>query len=289
MNVEIRSYLSCIVTSLAITLVAGLAVSIQAQTVNDSVPELKRLKIDEHLGQKIPLDLRFTDDKGQPVTLGQYFGQGKPVILNLVYYDCPMLCTFVLNGVTDAIKKMDWTPGRQFQMVTVSFNPRETSELAAAKKVTYLNDLAKPGADAGWAFLVGDEENTRKLADAIGFRYYYLPDQKEYAHTAATFILSPDGTISRYLYGISYSERDVKLALLEASEGKIGNTLDKLILYCYHYDPDAKGYVVFATNVMKLGGGLVVFGLAILIGLLWRRERVHRRTVQAAHPALKHS
>ncbi len=219
MNVEMRSYLSGIVVSLVALTVGWMTPLASAQTISDSVPELRRLKIDEHLGQKIPLDLRFTDDKGQPVTLGQYFGQGKPVILNLVYYDCPMLCTFVLNGVTDAIKKMDWTPGRQFQMVTVSFNPRETSELAAAKKRTYLDDLAKPGADTGWAFLVGDEENTRKLADAIGFRYYYLPERKEYAHTAATFILSPDGTISRYLYGIEYPERDVKLALLEASEG----------------------------------------------------------------------
>ena len=169
--------------------------------------------------------------------------------------------------------------------MTVSFKPSETWELGGAKKASYLNDLGKPGAESGWAFLVGPEANSRTLADALGFKYFYLPEQKEYAHTAATFVISPDGTISRYLYGIEYSERDLRLALLEASEGKIGNTLDKLILYCYHYDPEAKGYVVFATNVMKLGGGLVVVGLAILIGFLWRRERRSNRTIQ---PALKH-
>jgi protein SCO1/2 len=256
-----------------------------AQVASDSVAELQRLTIDEHLGQKIPLDLKFTDDKGQTVTLAQYFDQGKPVILNLVYFQCPMLCNFVLNGLTDAMKKMDWVPGKQFQLVTVSFNPSETSALGSAKKASYLNDLGKPDADAGWAFLVGPEANSKALADAVGFKYFYLPEKKEYAHTAATFIISPDGTISRYLYGIEYPERDLRLALLEASEGKIGNTLDRLILYCYHYDPEAKGYVVFATNIMKLGGGLVVVGLAILIGLLWRRERRAARTIQ---PALRH-
>jgi protein SCO1 len=277
-----RLILSGFILVMAAALVAGPGF---AQVAGDSVPELQRLTIDEHLGQKIPLDMQFTDDQGQTVTLAKYFGQGKPVILNLVYFQCPMLCSFVLNGVTDAMKKMDWTPGKQFQLVTVSFNPGETSALGSAKKASYLNDLGKPGADAGWAFLVGPEASSKRLADAVGFKYFYLPEKKEYAHTAATFIISPDGTISRYLYGIEYPERDLRLALLEASEGKIGNTLDRLILYCYHYDPEAKGYVVFATNIMKLGGGIVVIGLGILIGLLWRRER---RSSRAIRPALKH-
>jgi protein SCO1 len=258
---------------------------VSGQVASDSVAELQRLKIDEHLGQKIPLNLQFTDDKGQSVTLAQYFNQGKPVILNLAYLRCPMLCNFVLNGVTDAMKKMDWLPGKQFQLVTVSFNPEETFELAAAKKASYLNDLNKPGAEAGWAVLTGSGPNSKALADAIGFRYFYIPETKEYAHTAATFIISPDGTISRYLYGIDYPERDLRLALLEASQGKIGNTLDRLVLYCYHYDPEAKGYVVFATNIMKLGGLLVMVGLAVMIALLWRRERRSRQTLR---PALKH-
>jgi protein SCO1/2 len=279
-----RSILSCIGIGIASLAVSFLAAGVSAQVIQDSVPELQKLTIDEHLGNKIPLDLTFTNEKGETVQLASYFRQGKPVILNLVYLQCPMLCSIVLNGVTDAVKKLDWLPGNEFQIVTISFNPNETSDLAAAKRTSYLNELSRAGAENGWTFLVGPEANSRAVADALGFHYYYVPETKEYAHSACTFVLSPDGKISRYLYGIQYNERDVRFALLEASEGKIGNTIDKLILYCYHYDPDAKGYVVLATSIMKLGGGLVVVGLAVFLGLLWRRERHTRRTVQ---PALK--
>ncbi len=270
----------------ALSIAVGWSLMSQAsafsQVVEEHPKELNGVDIVEHLGQKIPLNLTFTDDNGKQVILGDYFKDGKPVILNLVYYDCPMLCNLVLNGLTDGVKKLAWTPGQQFKMVTISFNPREDYHLAYAKKANYLNSLGKPGADAGWSFLVGTEDQSKALADAIGFKYYWDEKQQQYAHAAATYILSGDGTISRYLYGIEYSEKDLRLALLEASEGKIGNSIDRLILYCYHYDPSAKGYVVFAANVMRLGGVLTVSLLAIFLLIMWRRERRGRRSARLA-------
>lgn len=263
---------------------AVLAQTGTAQVVLDSVPELKGVGITEHLGARIPTDLRFTDDHGKAVTLGEYFRDGKPVVLNLVYYQCPMLCNLVLNGVSTAASQLDWTPGNQYRMVAISINPRETFDLAAAKKGSYLHELGKPGSENGWSFLVGDSMQTKMLADALGWGYYYDTQSKEYVHAAATFVLSPDGTISRYLYGIEYEPRDLKFALMEASEGKIGSTLDRLILYCFHYDPDARGYVLFAQNVMKLGGVGAVMVLGLLLAVLWRRERVSR---PHADPALE--
>lgn len=247
------------------------------QVVLDSVPGLERVDIEEHLGARVPLDLTFTDDHGRLVTLGEYFESGRPVFLNLVYYECPMLCNVVLNGVTASIKQLDWLPGEEFRMVTISINPRETHDLAAAKKAGYLNEMARPGAEQGWAFLVGEESQSKALADAIGFKYFYDESIQEYAHTAAAFVLAPDGTISRYLYGIEYNPRDVRLALLEASDGKIGSTLDRLILYCYHYDPEANSYTLFATNVMRLGGLVTVSLLSLFVALLWRKERRGRQ------------
>ncbi|PWB73659.1 SCO family protein [candidate division GN15 bacterium] len=245
---------------------------------------MKGVGITEHLGSRIPTDLKFTDDHGRNVTLGEYFGDGKPVVLDLVYYDCPMLCTYVLNGVTTAAKQLPWTPGKEYRLVTISINPREHADLAAAKKAIYLHELGKPGAESGWSFLVGDSTQSRALADALGWQYYYDAKIKEYVHTAATFVLTPNGTISRYLYGIEYKPQDLKLALLEASEGKIGNTIDKLVLYCFHYDPNAKGYVLFAQNVMKIGGAVAVVVLGLFLLLLWRRER---KSHSGAFPALK--
>ncbi|MEW6051537.1 MAG: SCO family protein [Candidatus Zixiibacteriota bacterium] len=259
-----------------------LAGSVAGQVVLDNPPEFAGVGIEEHLGEKLPLDLAFTDDHGRPVTLQEFLGQGKPVVLNMVYYQCPMLCNLVLNGVTNAVKQIGWIPGEQFRMVAISINPRETYDLAAAKKLSYLTELSRPEAEAGWSFLVGTEANSKALAESLGFHYRYDSESKEFVHTAATFILTPDGTISRYLYGIEYNPRDLKLALLEASEGKTGSTLDRLILYCYHYDPQAKGYVLFAENVMKVGGGLTALLLGLALFILWRRERSAPRPVHLA-------
>lgn len=264
--------------SLMFTLIAGTA---EAQIIQENVDELEGIDVVEHLGDTIPLDLAFTDDRGESVTLRQYFGEGKPVILTLAYSNCPMLCSIVLNGLTNGVRDLAWRPGNEFRMLTVSIDPLETVALARARKNRYLESVGKMGADDGWAFLVSPEDNTKTLADALGFIYYYDEERKEYAHPAVTFILTEDGVISRYLYGIEYKERDLRLGLLEASEGKIGNTLDRIILYCFHYDPDAKGYVVFAGNVMRLGGVVTVALLAILLGGLWTRERLRHRVREA--------
>ena len=249
-----------------------------AQVVRDDVPELKGIDVVEHLGDTIPLDLEFTDDHGQPVRLRRYFGQGKPVLLNLAYSNCPMLCTVVLNGVTNGVRELAWRPGSEFQMVTVSIDPRETADVAQARKDRYVASAGTMASEDGWAFLVGEESQSRQLADALGFMYYYDEELQQYAHPAVTFLLTENGVISRYLYGLEYKERDLRLGLLEASEGKIGTTIDRIILYCFHYDPDAKGYVVFAGNIMRLGGVITVVVLALFLGLFWSRERLrHRR------------
>jgi protein SCO1 len=256
--------------------------SLQAQTVQDSLPELKKIDVVEHLGESIPLDLTFTNDAGETVKLGDYFHHGKPVILVLAYYTCPMLCTLVLNGVSDAVKALDWLPGKEFQILTVSIDPSETSELAAGKKARYLDNLGKKGVENGWRFFVGAESQSKALADAIGFKYYYDTEQKMYAHPAVVTILTEDGKISRYLYGLEYKPQDLRLALLEASEGKIGNTVDRIILYCYHYDPSTKGYVAMAGRIMRIGGALTLIILAVVIGTLWGRERLRRSAARHA-------
>ena len=278
-----RLHLSCFLVAV---LVMGTGLSVRGQVVLDSVPELAGVGITEHLGKPIPKSLVFTDETGRQVTLGEYFTSGKPVILNLVYFQCPMLCNLVLNGMTTGVRGMEWLPGEKFEMVAVSINPRETYQLAYAKKQNYLAEMGKPGAEAGWHFLVGDSTQSQALADALGFGYKYDSEMKEYAHSAAAFVLMPDGTISRYLYGIEFSPRDLKLALLEASDGKIGSTLDKLILYCFHYDPAAKGYVLFAINVMKIGGAVCALALGLFVAIMWRAERKSRlrRSSLAIHP-----
>ena len=248
-----------------------------AQLILNEVPELMGIDVVEHLSDTIPLDLAFTDDHGNPVTLRQYFGQGRPVILNLAYSNCPMLCTVVLNGLTNGVRDLSWRPGDEFQMVTVSIDPLETVELARARKKRYLESIGPMNSEDGWAFLVGEESQSRRLAEALGFIYYYDEEIKQYAHPAVTFLLTEDGVISRYLYGLEYKERDLRLGLLEAAEGKIGSTIDRIILYCFHYDPDSKGYVVFAGNVMRLGGLITVVALAIFLGLFWTRDRMRHR------------
>ena len=261
---------------------SGSARVVKAQVVKESDKDLDRITVEEHLGDKIPLDLVFNDDQGQPVKLGDYFNQGKPVVLTLGYYECPMLCNLVFNGLSEAVKQIDWVPGTDFQMVTVSINPEETPQLAFAKKENYLKSLGKPVPETGWMFLTGAEDQSRALADAVGFRYFYDAERDQYAHPAVAILVAADGTISRYLYGIDFARQDFRLALLEASEGKIGDTIDRIILYCFHYDPDAEGYVVVAGNVMKLGGVVTMLVLGLFIGALWYGERCKKARLAAA-------
>lgn len=273
--------------SLAALVVLFVCPAAGAQVVRDSVVELMGIDIIEHLGDSLPLNLSFVDDKGNQVTLSDYFKGDKPVLLTLGYYECPMLCNLVFNGVSEGIKELGWVPGEKYEVVSISIDPLETFELAAAKKANYIKNLEMPEAAAGWHFLVTGSENAKTLADAIGFEYYYVEDRDEYAHAAAAYLISPEGVISRYLYGIQYTGTNLKLGLLEASEGKIGSTLDRILLYCYRYDPDAKGYVLFAQNAMRVGGVATIFLIALLVGSLYLKERLRAKSKTAA--ALKNN
>jgi len=253
------------------------AVPIRAQVVLENSAELNRVDIVERIGATIPLDLTFTDDHGDTVRLSRYFAAQRPVVLILGYYNCPMLCNLVFNGMVDGVNLLDWNPGEEFQILTVSINPEETPDLAASKKANYLKTITRPVSDSSWAFLVGDSSQSRALADAIGFKYFYDAGVGEWAHPAAAFILTPEGRLSRVLYGIQFSKTDLKLSLLEASDGRIGSPMDRLILYCYHYDPDSRGYTLAATNLMKLGGGATMAALGLFLGLLWYGEKQRRR------------
>jgi protein SCO1/2 len=245
----------------------------EAQIIQPGPPsELKAVDVTEELGAQIPLDLTFTNDAGEKVQLSQYFNQGKPVILILAYYHCPMLCTLVLDGMAKGLNQLDWNPGEKYQVLTVSIDSTETVESAGAKREQILKILDKPGGDFGWRFFVGDVDQIKALAHAVGFQYYFDKKLKQYAHPAVAMVLTPDGHISRYLYGVEFKKNDLRLSLLEASNGKIGTTIDRVILFCYHYNPDAKGYVLFASNLMKLGGILTVFGIGFFLMILWKRD-----------------
>jgi len=246
----------------------------QAQT---PVADLDDVGITEHLDAAIPLDAEFVDEGGKPVRLADFVGGDKPVILTLVYFNCPMLCNLILNGLVDALKQLPLTPGEDFEIVTVSFDPRETSTLARLKKQNYLRQLGRPEAAASWHFLTGTDPNIHRLTDAVGFKYRYVEETQQYAHAAALYLLTPEGRVGRYLYGVVFDPETLRLGLVEASEGKIGSTVDRLLLYCFHYDPDAGRYALAAVTVMRAGGVAMVAALAIVLGTLWRAEMRRRR------------
>ncbi len=241
-------------------------------------PALVDVGIEEHLESKIPLDAKFLDENGRETALSEYFQLGKPVLFNFAYYRCPMLCNLVLAGMVEGIKKMAWTPGVEFEVVTVSMDPKEGPAQALAKKKTHIEALGKPEAAAGWHFLTGKEKVISRVAKAIGFNFHYNAATDDFSHAAAIFALSPDGKICRYLYGVDYPPKDLRLALLEAKDCKALSIGEKLTLFCYHYDPNAKGYVLFAQNSMRGGGYVVLAGLILLLGLMWKREIQNRKT-----------
>lgn len=236
--------------------------------------ELRDIGITEALGEQVPLDLSFVNEAGDAVTLSDYVTGARPVILTLVYYECPSLCGLLLNGFTAGLSQLAWTPGAEFDVVTISINPREGPPLATQKKAAYLESYGRPQAATGWHWLTGTEAHIRQLADVLGFHFRYDAETAQYAHAAGIFIVSPTGTISRYLYGIEYRGRDLKLALMEAAQGKIGSFADHLLLYCYRYDPVGKKYALFATNLMKGAAGVMVIGLG---GMVWRLSRRRER------------
>jgi len=235
---------------------------------------LKDVGLDQRLGNQVPLDLMFTNEYGEQVPLRKYFG-GKPVILNLVYFTCPMLCGEVLNGLTGSMQVMSFDIGREYNVITVSIDPRDTPLLAAKKHAMYVKRYARPGANEGWHFLTGKQDQIAALADAVGFRYKYDTEIQQYAHAAGIMILTPEGKVSQYFYGVEYSPKDIRLALVEASQGKIGSVVDQLMLFCYHYDPATGRYGAAIMNILRLAALLTILGLGLLVGLLRRRELAH--------------
>jgi len=263
----------------ALVLLAGEAM---AQLADRVPPALEEVGVEEHLDAKLPFDVEFVDELGNSVTLGSFFDGERPVILTLNYYRCPMLCGLQLNGVVEGLTGLAWSIGDQFEMVTVSIDPLETPTLAREKKQNYLKWYDRVGAASGWHFLTGRQDDIVRLAETVGFSYTYDEDSGQYAHAAAIFVCTPDGRVARYLYGIEYPPKDLRLALLEASEGKIGSAIDQLILYCYHYDPSDRSYAPTAMNIMRLGGGATAVILGSSLLLFWvrdvRRKRRERKT-----------
>lgn len=231
---------------------------------NGLPPVLRDVGIDQRLNNQVPLDLMFRDETGRAVRLGQYFGR-QPVILVLAYYDCPMLCTAVLNGLLRSLKELKFNVGQQFEVVTVSFDPTEEPSLAAAKKAIYVGLYGRPGAAAGWHFLTGEEASIHQLTQAVGFRYNYDPQTKQYLHATGIMVLTPDGHLARYFYGIQYPSANLRLGLVEASRGKIGSPVDEVLLYCSQYDPATGKYSVIVSHVLKIAALATILSVAGLI------------------------
>jgi protein SCO1/2 len=250
----------------------ALGLRASAQPAGVRPPVLKDVGIDQLLNNQVPLDLEFRDESGRTVKLAEYF-KDKPVVLSLVYYNCPRLCTQVLTGLLGALKGLPMTPGKEFVNLTVSFDPREQPELAAAKKAEYLNRYNRPGAEAGWHFLTGDEPSIQALTKAVGFRYLWDPVTKQYAHASGIMVLTPEGKVSRYFYGIEYAPRDLRFGVIDASAGKVGSLADQIILYCYMYDPARGEYGLVVMRLLRIFAGITLTTLLALFLYLRRKEK----------------
>ncbi|MCU0981171.1 MAG: cytochrome c oxidase subunit II [Pirellulaceae bacterium] len=271
-----------------VTLACGLALGLSlpgdavAQRQEAAPQVLTEVGIDEQLGGQIPLGLRFRDENGREVTLASLFPGDRPAVLSLNYSDCPMLCTLVLNGLIDGLQELSWTPGREFDVISVSIDPLETPQRARLTKQRYLRDYGRPETAAGWHFLTGTQENIKRLAEAVGFRYKYVEKDKQYAHAAVIMICTPQGRMSRYLYGVQFPEQTLRLSLVEAGEGKVGSTMDRVLLFCFHYDAEAGRYGPVARNLMKLGAGMTCMVVLLTLIPYWLRRRSHAAHLGAA-------
>lgn len=264
---------STLITTIVFLSVFFIFDTANAQLNQNRPAVLDEVGVDEKLGEQIPLDLRFANSEGDSVSIGELIESGKPVLLNPLYYECPILCSMVLDGVFKIVNELAWSPGSDYTIISFSIDPEETPDMAADYKDRYLSDLGRPGAEDGWHFLTGQEEEIRALTDAIGFRYTYDERTGEYLHAASIQMISPDAMITRYLYGANFSEFNLRNALYEAADGQIGSTMDRVLLYCFTFDPDSNSYVPVAMNIMKLGGLATVIILGIFLGVFWRRER----------------
>ncbi len=247
--------------------------------LNGETPEvLQGVGIDEKLGDIIPLSAKFSTVDGDSTTLGALLEKGKPVILNPLYYDCPVLCGLVVDGMINVVDELAWQPGKDYIIISFSIDPTEDHKLANEYRSKYLGKLKSTDAEKGWYFLTGNKSQIDTVINDIGFKYTKIAGTEEFAHSAAILMLSPEGKITRYLYGISYKEFDVRNALYESADGKIGNTLEQVLMYCYQYDPDSNTYAPVAINIMKLGGLATLIFLGIFLTLLWVREKSKKQT-----------
>jgi protein SCO1/2 len=257
----------------------GMPQEAPAPASSETPRPLANVTFEQRLDTRLPLDTPFKDETGRDVTLGQYFGK-RPVVLAFVYYSCPMLCTQILNGVSSALKAMPFTVGEDFDVVYVSFDPRETPRMAAEKKAAQLEDYHQSATAAGWHYLTGTEASIARATSAAGFNYRWDDSSGQFAHVSGVLVVTPDGRLSRYFYGVEYSPKELRMALVESSEGKIGSAVDQLLLYCYHYDPTTGQYGVIAMNVVRLGGAVT---LILLAGFIWAMRR--RETGVVGHHA----
>jgi protein SCO1/2 len=239
---------------------------------------LQEVGFDQKLDARLPLDATFKNDRGEVVTLGSLFGR-RPVVLAFVYYECPMLCNQILNGLVSGLGVLDQTVGKEFDVVAISFDARETPVQAAAKKASYVDRYARPGSEAGWHFLTGDEATIARVTAAAGFTFAWDAATQQFAHASGVIVATPDGRLARYLFGIEYPPRDLKFALMESSEGRIGSVVDQVLLYCYHYEPATGSYSLVAMNVVRTGAAVT---LAVLLGFVAISLRRDRR-VAAGH------
>jgi protein SCO1 len=238
----------------------------------DRPSPLKNVTIEQRLNAQIPLDTTFRDEYGRSVQLSSYFGK-RPVVLALIYYQCPMLCTQILNGITRAARVMTLEPGKDYDVVAISFDAREKPSDAAAKKAVYMKEINQPQAPAAWHFLTGDPDNIKHVTDAVGFRYVWDVHTAQFAHASAVYVLTPQGKISKYFYGVDYSARDLRFGLIEASNNKIGTPVDQLLLFCYHFDPHSAKYTPVALGILRVAGAGTLFMLGGFVVIMLRRER----------------
>jgi protein SCO1/2 len=242
------------------------------QAASATPPVLREIGFDQNLDERVPLDATFRDERGREVRLGEYFGR-RPVVLVFAYYDCPMLCTLVVNGLSSALGVLSLDPGKDFEIVTVSFDPRDTPAAASAKKATYLQRYKRSGAADAWHFLTGDRPSIDRLTKAAGFHYVWDGQTRQFAHPTGVIVLTPDGRLARYLFGIEYGARDLRFAIVEASSGRAGNPADALLLYCYHYDPATGRYGLAVMRAVRLAGAATVLAIGTFIVLMVRKEK----------------
>ena len=273
---------ACILWLALLSAAAGAQINsgVMSPPANTRPPRLQNVGIEQHLDAQVPPDLVFRDDTGKTVKLGDYFGR-KPIILNLVYYNCTMLCGEALAGLASAMRLIKFDVSNEFDVVTVSFDPRETPDMAAAKKIDYVKRYGRPNAASGWHFLTGQPDAINALTKTVGFQYQYDAQSKQYAHATAIMVLTPQGRISRYFYGVDFPPKDLRMGLVEASQGKIGNAVDAVLLYCYHYDPGTGKYGAMVSNILRLAAAATMVLLGGLLLILWRLDRSVTKKIAA--------